>query len=89
MTDYQTLDQLGRTLAQDIVSRRIGAIDGAYLIWQRVCNEDWVLMHEYTVFAGLASEWEDSQKSKGGEEYRAQLAKDIVHEARRILSRER
>ena len=87
MTDYESLDHLGRTLAEDIVARRIHPADGAYLIWQRVCEVDWVLMHEYQIFAGLASEWDDSAKSKEREEYRAQLAEDIVREARRIIAR--
>lgn len=88
VTDYETLDQLGRTLAQDIVARRVHPAEGAYLIWQRVCEVDWALMHDYQIFAGLASEWDDSAKSKDREEYRAQLAEDIVHEARRIIARE-
>ncbi|MBA3405387.1 MAG: hypothetical protein H0U13_12000 [Gemmatimonadaceae bacterium] len=80
MTDYATLDQI------NIVARRITPIEGAYLIWKRVFNEDSVLMHEYTIFAGLASEWDEGKKSaRPG--HRAELADAIRREAHLVLRR--
>lgn len=86
MADYETLDQIGRTLAEDIVARRITPIEGAYLIWQRVWNEDPVLMHEYRIFAGLASEWGEGKKSERPA-LRGELAEAIVREAIQALRR--
>jgi len=75
------------SLAEDIVARRVSPIEGAWQMWKRVYNEDWVLMHEYKIFFQVAELWYDSPKGKAGDARRSELEAEIIREAQRVIRR--
>lgn len=79
----QSINALARYYAEQILSGAISPYEGALRIWQEVANELWgdrELWQKYSIFVGLASEWEDYPPG------RPDYERQIRDEAQVILS---
>lgn len=79
---------LARFVAQAILEQRVGAYEGARFIWLNIVNEMWPNQpSELDSFIGNASEYDDCVfYSQHPAEVRQKIEKDIIEDARKLVS---
>lgn len=84
LSHQQAAHFLARHYAEQILSGLLTPYEGARHIWWQVANNLWddrEIWQQYSIFVGLASEWEDHEAG------RLDYEQDIRDEARKILNR--
>ena len=78
-TDFEAGLTVARRVARRIVDGDLEPIDGARMIWWKVCTWTPELRERLNQFVGLASEWEDSPA------HRAEYDEDILEACEALL----